>query len=245
MIQFSKLSLILTTLAFFSIISCAEAQFSGGGKLGLNLANLRGSSVQNTSMLVGYNVGGFVNYSMENLLTGDIAEILSAYAELSVETKGTVSDYPFLATPESLEVKSDVKQNFTYVQVPILARFTFGEKKGLKYFGEGGFYSASLFGLTVDGEKSRDHDSDPNTDPRKYRQEYSGFDFGICLGGGVMIPFGGRKSPWTAIGNVRYSLGLVNIGDYKENTLDLPEELFDDMKTNTLSISFGVGYKIE
>jgi hypothetical protein len=239
MVRFSQISKLLVVLFILGLGLESYAQFSGGGRLGVNIANLRGSSVKNNQMIIGYNVGGFVNYGMENLLDGDIAEILSIQVELSAQTKGTQSDYMF--TSET--VTTDIKQDFTYVQVPLLAKFTFGDPRGMRYFGEAGPFMASLFGLTIDGEKMRDNDDNSGTDRRKYREEYSGFDYGITIGGGLQIPFGGRKSPWEAYGNVRYSLGLANIGQHKEKTLDIPEEQLSDIKTSTISILAGVIYK--
>ncbi|MBN2175887.1 MAG: PorT family protein [Bacteroidales bacterium] len=239
MIRFSHLIKLLVFLFFLGLGLESFAQFSGGGRAGLNIANLRGSSVKNNKMIIGYNVGGFINYSLEDLLTGDLAEILSVQLEVSVQTKGTSSDY--LVAAETVE--ENVKQDFTYVQFPLLAKFTFGDPRGIRYFGEAGPFLASLFGLTIDGEKMRDNDNNPDTDRRKYREEYSGFDYGLTFGGGFQLPFGGRKSPWEAYGNVRYSLGLANIGQYKEKTLDIPEEQLSDVKTSTISIMGGVIYK--
>ncbi|MEZ5084660.1 MAG: porin family protein [Bacteroidales bacterium] len=218
------------------------AQITGGGRVGVNFANLRGSSVQNNSMMIGYNIGGFVNYGLEDLLSGDISEIMSIQAELSVQTKGATLDFP--NTDGTLEppVKS-VDQVFTYVQIPLLAKFTFKNKNDMKFFGEGGIFMGSLFGLTIDGEKSWDNDGDKGTDSRKYREEYSGFDFGVTIGGGAAIPFGGRKSPWEAFANVRFSPGLINIGQAKEKTDETLIPYLKDVKTTTISLLVGVAYK--
>ncbi|OQX81105.1 MAG: hypothetical protein B6D61_01135 [Bacteroidetes bacterium 4484_249] len=246
MIRFNKLRALMVAVALIGISSYSFAQLSGVGRVGVNFANLSGSSVQNNKMLIGYNVGGGVNYGLSDLISGDIGEILSAQVELSIQTKGTEADYLYLTQgPENtIDTISNVKQNFTYFQIPILAKATFGDPKGLRYYGELGLFVASLTGLTFDGEKMRDHDYDNTTDRRKYREEYSGFDFGLTVGAGVSVPFGGRKSPWSAFANVRYSLGLNNIGEYKNGTEDIPEEYLEDVKTNTLSVLLGVAYKL-
>ncbi len=237
--RFNNLKALFITFAIIGLSSVTFAQYSGGGRLGINFSNLRGSSIQNNKMIIGYNVGGFINYSFEDLISGEIGNILSVQVELSVQTKGTSSEYHFI-NPDTTLI--DVKQNFTYIQVPVLAKFTFGEPESIRYFGEAGFFGASLFGLTIDEDKSRDHDDDSATDPRKYREEYAGFDFGLVIGGGVMIPFGGQKSPWAAYVNARYSMGLKNISEYKEKADDIPEEYFKDVKTNTISVLAGVVY---
>ncbi|MCF8367944.1 MAG: PorT family protein [Bacteroidales bacterium] len=242
MIQKSK---VLLAGFLLLVSSMAFSQITVGGRLGLNLANLRGSSIQNNSMLIGYNVGGLVNYSMEDILSGDIADIMTVQAELSIQNKGTTQDFP--SVDENFNPTTiSVKQVFTYVQVPVLAKFTFETNSDLKYFGEGGFFLGSLFGLTIDGEKGWDHDGNPSTDKRKYREEYSGFDFGVLVGGGVQypLPFGGRSQPFEAFADVRYALGLNSIGEAKDKTPEILVEGLKDIKTNTISILFGVLYKL-
>lgn len=238
MARINKLRVFLTIIALAGLSSVSLAQFSGGLRIGANAANMSGSSVTNSEMLIGYNIGGFFNYSFEDLISSDFGQIFSMRAELSLQQKGTTADYKF--TEENIQ--ENVKVDATYVQVPILARFTFGEDRGMQYFGEVGFYGAALFGLEIDGEVWRDHDNDPNTDRRKYRDEYAGFDAGAVVGGGLSIPFGGRKSPWRAYMNLRYSLGLMNVGEHK-GTNDIHEDQLKDVKNNAISFLAGVAYK--
>jgi hypothetical protein len=250
MIRQKNIKSIILAVLFVCTVSFSFAQFSAGGRLGVNLANLSGSSVENNSMLIGYNVGGFVNFSMEDIISSDLGEILSFQAELSVQTKGTQADYFFIAPEDptsTIITVEDVPQNFTYVEIPVLAKFTIptGRKSDLSVFAEAGPFLGALFGVTVDGEKSRDDDNDKQTDPRKFREEYSGYDFGLAAGAGLMyrLPFGGRTQPWSALFNFRYSLGLSNIGEFKEKTIDMPESALEDIKTNTMGILLGVAYK--
>ncbi|MCB0805003.1 MAG: PorT family protein [Bacteroidales bacterium] len=230
------LALLLTTTTLF-------AQFSAGPRIGVNLANLRGSSVDGNGMILGYNIGGFVNYSMKDALSGDIAEMLSIQAELSVETKGTKSNY-LIINGESLPDVQKVKQNFTYLQIPVLAKFSFESGSDLGYFGEAGFFMGALIGLAVDGNKSWDHDFDNSTDLRKYREEYSGFDFGLAIGGGVTypLPFDFLGDNVVGYANARYCLGLSNIGEAKKKTPEMIVPLVDDVKTGTISLLFGLAY---
>lgn len=249
MIRLKNLSALLLAITFSCLSFVSVAQFSGGARAGVNLANLRGSSVNNNSMLIGYNIGGFINYGFADLISGDIGEILSVQAELSGQTKGAKADFDYYGfnsegvMDDSISTMKGVTQSLSYFQVPIVAKATFGEPKGVKYFGELGFFLASLTGVSVDGQKSRDHDGNSSTDPRKYREEYAGFDYGLVIGAGASIPFGGRKSPWSAFANIRYSMGFANIGEYKEKTIDIPKEQLSDMKTSTISILVGVAYK--
>ena len=249
MTRFYYIKHILVAAVLSISVATTFAQYSTGGKLGVNLANLRGSSVQNNSMLIGYNVGGFFNYSMKDAMSGDIADILSFQAELHVQTKGAKADYYFISPldpTETIITVEDLPQKFTYVDIPILAKFTFstGRRSDLSVFGEAGPFISALFRVTIDGEVSRDDDQDKQTDPRKFREEYSGFDFGVAAGAGLMykMPFGGRTQPWSAIFNVRYSLGFANIGQYKKKTIDIPESALEQIQTNTISIMLGMAY---
>lgn len=236
-----KLKAILAVILIFATSSVTFAQFSGGGKIGVNFANLRGESVKDNSMLIGYNIGGFVNYSMHDMMSGDLADILSIQTELTIETKGAKAEYATLDNSADTETYI-ATQNFTYAVIPLIAKFTFTPGKSISYFGEGGFYLGALVGVSMDGENSWNHDLDKSTDPRKYREEYSGFDAGLLFGGGASMPFGGRRSPWSAFANLRYELGLMNIGEEKDGTPDVLRPYLQDVKTNTLSLVLGVSY---
>lgn len=243
MVSFKKISFLLIagSLAF---INLTFAQFTGGAHLGLNASNLRGSSVENNSMLLGYNIGGYANLSTEEIFKGEFGEIFSLQLELNVETKGATMDYPSIekAIDTLVPNVSSSKVNLTYVTVPIMAKFTFGDKKGLMYFAEAGFYGAGLFGVVIDGEKKYDHDFSTLTDKRNYRDDFDGFDYGVILGGGASMPFGGRKSPWRGFGELRYSVGFSSIGEYRENTPESFEYYVKDINVSAISLVFGVSY---
>jgi len=238
MATINKLRVFFIILSLVGLSSISLAQFSGGFRLGVNAANMSGSSVENSEMLIGYNIGGFFNYSFEDAISSDFGQIFSMQGELAIQQKGTTADYMYTDT-----TMTNTKVAATYVQVPVLARFTFGEDRGMQYFGEVGFYGAALFGLEIDGEVWRDNDEDPDNDRRKYREEYTGFDAGVVVGGGLSIPFGGRKSPWRAYVNLRYSQGLMNVGEYKDKTVDIHEDQLKDVKNSAISFLAGVAYK--
>lgn len=243
MIRSNNFKALFIVFVFISFHLGSLAQFSSGGRVGVNFSNLRGASVENSKMLVGYSLGAYFNYAMKDDISSDFGEIFSLQSELSVELKGASSDY-LMVNAEGQFDTVNAKQSFTYVQIPLLAKFTFGDRRsGPRYYGEGGFFGAALFGLTVDGEKRYDHDGDPATDRRTYRDDYSGFDYGVIVGGGVVIPFGGRRSPWEFYSNLRYSLGLSNIAEPKNETPDEVQSYLKDVKTSTISILAGLIYK--
>lgn len=217
--------------------SMVHGQYTVGVKAGANLANLSGSSVKNNSMLIGYNLGGLFNYSMEDAISGSFGKIFSLQAELLIETKGANADFEFQDT-----TLAEVDQEFTYVTIPILAKFSFGAEDHVRVFGAFGVYGSSLFGLKIDGEVARDHDNKPGTDDRKYREEYTGFDFGAMVAAGTQIPLSDK---WGIIVQGRYALGLNSIGEFKNTSTDIPESQLEEIKTNTIGVSAGVVYKIK
>jgi len=242
MIVSNKIKGLLVAFVLIFTHFASMAQFTTGGRVGVNFSNLRGSSVENSKMMVGYNVGVIFNFGLKDAMSNDLGKIMSIQTELSVQTKGATADY-LTTNAEGLFDTLNVKESFTYVQVPILAKFSFGDRRGPKYFAEGGLFGAALFGLTVDGEKRYDHDGDTETDRRTYRDDYSGFDYGIAVGGGVTVPFGGRRSPWEFYGNARYCLGLANIAEPKNETPDEIAGYLQDVKTSAISILAGLIYK--
>lgn len=214
------------------------AQYTFGVKAGANFANLTGSSVENNSMIVGYNFGGLFNYSMEDVISGPFGEIFSLQIELYGETKGTESDYLF-TNPDTL--LTGVEQNFTYITIPVLAKFTFGDPDMLQFYFNAGFFGSSLFGLKIDGEVKRDHDDEAATDRRKYREEYAGFDMGVLAGVGANFPL---NDHWAVFVDGRYAMGLTNIGEFK-SAQDIPEEQLEDVKTTTIGASAGILYRLQ
>jgi len=238
----------LVLAAFLTgIATTSFAQMKIGGRLGLNMANLRGESIQNNSMLLGYNVGVSFDYGFKDVIRSDFGERFSVGIEVAASQKGATTDYLFYhdTIPNSpIDTVSGAKQVSTYIEIPILAKYTFGDPKNIHFYAEAGLYVASLFGLTINGDIWRDNDHNPVTDRRKYREEYTGFDYGAIVGGGVLIPIGGRRSPWLISGDIRYTIGLTNIGELKKGTEDIPAIQLKDIKTSAFSVLVGVAYKL-
>jgi hypothetical protein len=204
-----------------------------GGRAGVNFSNLHGSSVENNKGYIGYNIGGIFNYAMEDVLSGSFGEMFSLQGEFTLQSKGANFEVPG---------QDDVNQVFTYVQIPVLGKITHPLGDKIEIFGEAGFFMSALFGVTVDGEKSRDHDSNPATEKRKYREEYKGFDFGVAIGAGCMMPIPNTKLKGYL--NLRYSAGLTNIGEYSDKSGWTEEELAG-IKTGAFSVMVGVSYPID
>lgn len=238
MINSTKLKNLIIAIAILGMGTNTFAQMSIGGRAGINMNNLHGSSVNNNKMLIGYNVGGIFNYEMEELIGGTFGEMFSLQGEFTVQSKGAKFEYTFNGQTEKMN------QVFTYVTIPILGKVNYPVTDKIDIFGEAGFFMSALVGVTVDGEKSRTIAVDPVTGEevkRKWREEYKPWDFGIALGAGASMPIPNTKL--TGYVNLRYSLGLSNIGEFSEKS-DMLESELDGIKTNAFSFLLGVTYPI-
>jgi hypothetical protein len=230
MINLAKLKKLLIAIAIVGFGTTSYAQMTIGARLGINMNNLHGSSANNNKMLIGYNIGGLANYEMGDLIDGKFGDMFSLQGEFTIQTKGTKYKV------------GDISMNnsFTYVQVPVLGRVNYPVNDKITAFGEAGFFMAALFGVTLDGEKSWDHDLNPQTDKRKYREEFTGFDFGFVIGAGASMPIPNTKIKGFA--NLRYSLGLSNICEFTKSEYFVEGQ--DALKTGAFSILVGATYPI-
>lgn len=238
MISLSKLKKLFIAIAIIGVGSTAFGQMSIGGRAGVNLNNLHGSSVNYNKGLVGYNVGGIFNYQMEDLVSGEFGKMFSLQGEFTVQSKGAKFEYTFNGETQKMN------QVFTYVQVPILGKVNYPINDKIDVYGELGFFMSALVGVTVDGEKSRVIAVNPVSGEeisRKWREEYKPWDFGVAIGTGAEMPI--PNTDFTGYINLRYSLGLSNIGEFSEKS-DMVESDLDDIKTNAFSIMVGVSYPI-
>lgn len=137
MINLAKLKKLFIAFAIVGLSTTSYAQFTIGGRLGINMNNLRGSGViaDNSNMLIGYNLGGFLNYEMEELIDGKFGEMFSVQGEFTIQSKGT--KFKFGGESSNL--------SFTYVQVPILGKVNYPVNDKINAFGEAGFFMGALF----------------------------------------------------------------------------------------------------
>jgi len=186
-----KKSLIVAALALVLVSSLASAEYPYpapmyGLKGGLNLANLRGDDVKDTSARTGIVIGGFLEYPL--------GQMLSLQGELLYAMKGAKWDLG--------DVEATLK--FGYVEVPFLFKLRIPTDAGVRPFvlaGPGIAFktSAKVEFDNVDTESSIERNVE-NT---------KGTDVGLILGGGVGIPMGSRLFSLEA----RYEMGLMDIFD--------------------------------
>lgn len=212
-----KLKTVLFLAAFFLLSIFASAQYYIGGKAGVNMANLYGDAVEDSEMIMGFNVGFIGGYQ--------VSDGFHLQAEIDVETKGGDMTWSFIDNDSTDYNTKNGEFKITYVQVPLLAKFVFGETT--KFYAAGGPFLASMFGLTIDGEKT------PEGSLRKYREEFSGFDMGLMGAIGAQIPL---MDDLELLIDARYAYGFAELGVNLEN---------NDIKSQTMGGSIGVIYHLD
>ncbi|MBN1340479.1 MAG: PorT family protein [Bacteroidales bacterium] len=171
----------------------AMAQFTYGPKLGLNLANQSGDDVDNNSMLIGFNLGAFGNYA--------INDMFSIQLEALYDTKG--ANYEYTVNNETEKYPASLG----YLSFPIFAKAAFGSGD-TKFFGEIGPQIGLLMSAKYDG----DSEIKIGNETYKYKDNYKSTDFGLGIGAGALIPAGGM----TLMIDARYTMGLSSIGEEQD-----------------------------
>jgi len=166
--------ILLSTIIFLGAYGFAQAQISGGIKGGLNFANQEYSSD-------GFNISPDARTSFH----------LGAFAVINFSDKlGLQPELLYSGKGSEFNVSgSSFTQKFTYLDVPILLRYSITEMISL--------HAGPQISLLMSAE---DEDGDDISD------SVSGSDLGLSFGGQVDLPMG-------LVAGVRYNLGLSNIDD--------------------------------
>lgn len=163
-------------------VSPAAAQITGkGAKLGLSLANMSGDDIEENDAKLGFALGGFVTYS--------ISEAFSVQPELLFVQKGTKWS------------EGDAKLVFrlSYLELPILAKYSFAAGPNMKVFVFGGPAIAFKIGATSYFEWEGESETDDIEDMKA-------LDLGLAFGAGIQMPFNNLLLSLDA----RYTLGLTD-----------------------------------
>ncbi|MFH1701082.1 MAG: porin family protein [Candidatus Zixiibacteriota bacterium] len=158
---------------------------------GFNIANVTGHAVD-TKPKTGLCIGGYMNY-MQN-------QYLSYQLELVFNGKGyRITGDPYYDTLNVFVGYRDLTYSFTYLEVPILTKFTFlnGDKASL--FLEGG----GFFGLRLDSKIRVENEVlalDIDLENSK------GADLGYIIGGGLNLRAG--ETGWIFF-EARYEVSLI------------------------------------
>lgn len=186
-----KITLSIIAVLAFGFTNAQEVKF--GVKGGLNIANL-GGDIEDNKSLVGFHIGGFAEIKL--------TDKFAVQPELLFSTQGTKFDGD-----------GDGKYNFSYLNVPVMAKFYVADKFSLEAGPQIGFLLSAK-------AKAGDEDED-------VKDSFKSIDFGVNFGAGY--DFTENLSA-----GIRYNLGLANILDTEEG---------NDTKIKNSVFSLSVGYK--
>jgi hypothetical protein len=176
-------------LTGFAASANAAAQWSAGIKGGVNLADLSGDDVTDTSMRNGFMGGAFAQ--------ADFTDQFGARLEALYVMKGAKE------TDDSLLV--DVTEKLDYIEFPLLfvANLTSSETFGLNIFAGPTFAFNISANLEADGYDSLD-----------IKDFVESFEFGAAVGAGLEYKLTSMSLTFDA----RYSLGASSIAKDDETT---------------------------
>ena len=182
---------LLTILILFTPL-LAKTQISLGLKCGINDATITGSSsLIDKERLIGLNAGGVVMCGISNTF--------------SIQLEPGYSRQGFKQTYLGLKPSLKTIIYLDYIQLPVLAKATFGKHR-LKSFA----YAGPHFEYLVSGKLIANYyysKSEKKFDFSGAQKDVNRWDFGITCGGGIAF--------WTGPGDLffdlRYSLGLIPV----------------------------------
>ena len=205
--------LLLTALIATPLVSYAQMDDSRIGiKGGLNISNFYRDNVGDQNARFGFNIGLFTELA--------VGESFSIQPELLLSTKGNRATYGNSGgVPDIVGVEGDVKSNLTYIDIPVLAKVTFGEIINVHV----GPYASYLIGASISG------DGDLGTGSEELnRDNFKAWDYGLAAGLGVDLEA-------VTIG-ARYNLGLVNVAK-----TEAAELILKNSKNSVLQFYVAVG----
>lgn len=222
--RISAICVIAAVLAIALFAGAVGAGPAVGVRAGLNMANWHGENYASTDVRYGFSGGGYMAFA--------ITPRISLQAELLYTMKGTTRD--------EFEMKTTSK--LSYLEVPLLARFTTTMEEGAHpYF---------VFGPALAFElRSRIREDDEEWNSEDICMDTKSPDIGLVFGTGVeFVPADGKG---TVFVEVRYIMGLRSINDSpadccKPAVCGSCDECVDlggpfDIKNRVISVSIGFG----
>ena len=209
--------LLLFVMAVSLGLYVSAQGISVGAKFGPGFSNVHGSQDMKDASgnkinhtLVVPHFGVFANYGISGLFS---AQVELNYAGKGYKIKGSSGGV-------------NINQNFSikYIEIPILAKATFGEDWPVQVFGEIGPFVGFNTSVTIDGNKY--------IGIYKVKDEVKGIDFGFVIGAGGIYMILDNLG---VLVDMRYTLGLVNINDYPSGYVGDKESV----KTGVFNIDFG------
>ena len=182
---------------------------SVGPKVGVNFANFTGNDVEGEEMKIGAAIGGVLVYSFSDLI--------SVQPELLYTMKGTLDE-------------DDKAINLNYLEIPILAKFSFltGDVRPIAFIGP-----ALGILLSADWDGKSEAPAGPGGALIKVSDLVNSTDIGAVIGAGVEI---GKLGPGTLTADLRYEMGLTTIASDKMKN---DEGETADVKNSVISLMVG------
>lgn len=222
-VRYTCVMVAVTILVILSGGAAEAGEISYGAKVGVMMANLTQTPAeweQEQEYKSGFTGGVFLSYAFD--------EHFSLQPELLYTQKG-VRDNLYDGF-----ISIDLTASFDYVELPVLAIYTFLEEGGFRPFLYGGpnvsftisselECSASILSATVDFS-SLTHVT----------------DFGLVAGGGFEYPFGKGN----LLLDARFQIGFTNVilsGDFE---IDGSTQTIDEDDFKNYGFAFMVGYRI-
>ena len=207
------LSLLVAALTVMPLLSQAQMDDSRIGiKGGLNISNFYRDNVGDQNARFGFNIGLFTELA--------VGESFSIQPELLLSTKGNRATYgQGDGVLDLVGAEGEVKTNLTYIDIPVLAKVTFGEVINVHV----GPYASYLIGASA----STDGDL-VNGSQELNRDNFKSWDYGLAAGLGVDLEA-------VTIG-ARYNLGLANVAES-----DVADRILKNSKNSVLQFYVAVG----
>ncbi len=193
------LTLALLIVAFFVIYASAQGIVAKGLKGGINLADVRGDDVEDTELRLGFAIGGFLTYKVN--------EQFVVQPEIYYTSKGfKIKEEHYDSATDYISMEGTIIVN--YLEIPVLG--VFAVYKNFNLFA-GPYFDIYLNGKTkTNMEFHGDYDPDIWGEGGNQTEDIKSEDinspgYGLILGAEYLI---GKIS----IG-ARYSMGLSTIPD--------------------------------
>lgn len=226
--KIKQLCACLTMIGFLAIPMTVKAQFDDsrfGIKAGVNLSNFYQEELGEQNLRAGFHAGIFTELAL--------GESFSLQPELLLTTKGNRISYGEgdnlfndLVDEENNALIGDAETNLTYIELPILAKFTINEVINLHI----GPYFSYLLNASSDVDGTLGDQLDELD-----RDGFNAWDYGLAAGIGVDLNL-------VTIG-FRYDLGLAGVNDDATSAANdfTWDELINDRKNQALMFYVGVG----
>ncbi len=234
-------------ILFMTVLLSSQGfgQFSVGPRVGVNFATLTGKFSKDddskSGWITGFTFGAVGNY--------EFTDMISLNAELLFVTQGDKTKFTDVGEKSTrAEYNYSLKERYHYLQLPLLAKFTFGSDLSFfgilgPYFGYkiGGHYKAKSENTTIKGrvrfKEDKVKDDDWYEDPDYFRR----FDLGMYIGGGAGKEIGPGKLEL----DFRFGMGFLDTNKF-ENKDDKQNAKDDGYKSyRNMNISLTLAYMFD